>query len=301
MDASGHRLSYLAQYDNETRTIQVNLPDGIYSLLISVGTDELSQSAGKSPIHKQVNLAGFVEFSVAGQAVTNLRIPLALTPSWLIRLKAERTALRMTQSTAAPGQGLQSQITVSATDAGETPVEGAGGSVSAEDAGPDMLDLKSAGFGSNWIGTMAIDRNLCVGSFTAGGVNLAREPLSLSLSAAPPPMELILRDDCASLALQLPSSLSAFLPGEEPFYTVYVVPDFDTTTDIPPMTVHPSSGATLTLEGLTPGNYHVYIFDRPVRLEYRNPAVLAALPSQGQPVTLTPGATSELILEVPER
>jgi hypothetical protein len=145
------------------------------------------------------------------------------------------------------------------------------------------------------------DRSLCVGSFTAGGVNLARDPLLLSLSAAPPPMELTLLDDCAKLVLQLPPELSAFLPGDEPFYTVYVVPDFDTTAEIPPMTIHPSSGVTLTVEGLTPGSYHVYFFDAPVRLEYRNPAAVAGLPKPGQAVALSPGSTSNLVLEAPGR
>ena len=65
------------------------------------------------------------------------------------------------------------------------------------------------------------------------------------------------------------------------------------------MTLRPSTGGTLTLESLTPGSYHVFTFDAPVRLEYRNPAVLAAMPNPGQQVTLSPSATSNLVLEVP--
>jgi hypothetical protein len=63
------------------------------------------------------------------------------------------------------------------------------------------------------------------------------------------------------------------------------------------MTMHPSSGPTLTIDGLTPGSYHVYTFDSPVHLEYRNPA---ALPSSGQQVTVSSGTTTNLTLEVPE-
>jgi hypothetical protein len=113
-------------------------------------------------------------------------------------------------------------------------------------------------------------------------------------------MELTLSDNCARLTLTLPPALAELLPGDEPFYTVYLVPDFDTTSDIPPMTVHPFSG-TYECDGLTPGSYHIYVFDHPVRLEYRNPAVLAALPTPGQQVTLTGGGTSNLVLEVPGR
>jgi hypothetical protein len=66
------------------------------------------------------------------------------------------------------------------------------------------------------------------------------------------------------------------------------------------MTIHPSSGTTLTLDGLAPGSYHVYVFNTPVRLEYRNPSAMSALSNPGQQVTLTAAATSNMLLEVPE-
>ncbi len=295
LDPSGHRLPYVAQYDAESRTLQASLPDGVYSLLLSVVTNEPGNAAGRSG-RKPAGFAGYVEFSIAGHAVANLRIPLSPIPSWPIHLRAIRTTTATNQT--GNGQGLSAQVTVSATDAGDVPPEGTGQSFIADPLGPDQLDLSGADIGPSWINTMVNPRTLCVDSFTAGGINLAREPLRVSLSAAPPPMELTLRDDCAKLTLELPQSLSAFLPGDEPFYTVYVVPDFDTTADMPPMTIHPSSGPTLTLEGLTPGNYHVYVFNRPLRLEYRNPAAMAALPRPGQAVTLSPGSTGNLVLEV---
>jgi len=168
----------------------------------------------------------------------------------------------------------------------------------AEAAGPDQLDLIGAGFGPLWINVLVNDRSVCVDSFTAGGINLARDPLNISPTATPPSMELTLRDNCARVTLQLPPSLSTFQAGDEPFYTVYLVPDFDTPVDLPPMTIHASSGANLTLEGLTPGGYHAYVFDNPVRLEYRNPAALAALATHGQAVALSPGGNVTLVLEV---
>jgi hypothetical protein len=67
-----------------------------------------------------------------------------------------------------------------------------------------------------------------------------------------------------------------------------------------PVTLRPSTGGTATLEDLTPGNYHVYAFNATARLEYRDRAVLAALPNQGQAVTLSAGTTSKLVLEAPE-
>ena len=87
--------------------------------------------------------------------------------------------------------------------------------------------------------------------------------------------------------------------GEERSYTVYVVPDFDSTHDVVPQTLRPSTGGRITLIGLTPGSYHVYTFDRPVALEYRNSAVLATL--SGQAVSLAPDQEAELTIEVSQR
>ena len=87
--------------------------------------------------------------------------------------------------------------------------------------------------------------------------------------------------------------------GEELYYLVYAVPDFDSTEDVVPQTLRPSTGGRITLTGLAPGNYHVYSFNHPVALEYRNPAVLAGL--RGQTIALAPGGDAELTLEVPQR
>jgi hypothetical protein len=153
--------------------------------------------------------------------------------------------------------------------------------------------------GSYWVHTSIGQKGLCESSFTAGGVNLAREPVTLGLSGSAAPMELTLRDDCAKLTLSLPQSLAAPAYGEEPSYTVYVIPEFDSTGDVQPSTLRTSTGGSVTLDNLTPGSYRVYTFNGPARLEYRNPAALATLPNPGQQVTLSPGSTSNLVLEVP--
>ena len=88
--------------------------------------------------------------------------------------------------------------------------------------------------------------------------------------------------------------------AEEPFYTVYVVPDFDSTEDVIPQTLRASTGGKVTLSGLTPGNYHVYTFDRATALAYRNATAMAALGNTGQAITLEPGAKADLVVEAPQ-
>lgn len=165
------------------------------------------------------------------------------------------------------------------------------------DTGP--MDVEYVGPGSYWLHTHLTRSGLCEASFIAGGASLAREPLFIGASATTAPVELVARDDCAKLTLSLPPALAGVSPGEERFFTVYVVPDFDSTVDVEPVTLRPTTATNVTLEGLTPGNYHVYVFPSPVALEYRNPDVLASLPAPGQSVTLSPGTTANLVLEAP--
>jgi hypothetical protein len=153
--------------------------------------------------------------------------------------------------------------------------------------------------GNYWVHTNLADRRYCEGSLMAGGSNLAREPLTLSVSGSPAPLTLAVRDDCASLTLSLPPAADGSGVGEEPFYTIYVVPDFDSTADVIPQTLRPSDGGKVTLQGLTPGNYHVYAFDQPVALPYHEKAPMDALPNHGQTIELSPGQAASLVLEVP--
>jgi hypothetical protein len=301
MDASGHLLPYSAQYDENTHSVQANLPDGTYVLVLRGFSHPDFQGDAVHIIGRNGGrpgaLAGEVQFTVAGHPVTGLRVPLGPPPPATVRL-------RLIHSPDNPAPAITSNnamdlVLLNLDTADGIPANGFDNVWSMEDEA-DSISF-TAQPGSYWLSANLPRKGLCAGALSAGSVNLAREPLVFSLAAAPPPMDLALRDDCATLALTLPPALATFLPGEEPFYTVYVVPDFDTLQDIPPMTVHPSSGPTLTLDSLLPGSYHVYTFDSPVHLEYRNPAVLAALPTPGQQVTLTAATTSSLVLEVPER
>jgi hypothetical protein len=301
MDASSHLLPYTAQYDENTHSIQADLPDGSYILVLRGFSHpdfpgDAVHIAGRNGGHPG-GLAGEVQFTVAGHPVTGLRVPLGPPAPATVRLRMIHNSDNPAPMVS--GGNAMDLVMLSLETAEGIPANGFD-NVWSMDNGEDSITM-TAQPGSYWLSANLPRKGLCFGALSAGSANLAREPLTFSLSAAPPPMDLVLRDDCATLTLTLPPALATFLPGEEPFFTVYVVPDFDTLQDIPPMTVHPSSGPTLTLDSLVPGSYHVYTFDSPVHLEYRNPAVLAALPNPGQAVTLTAANTSSLVLEAPQR
>ncbi|HEY1649163.1 MAG TPA: carboxypeptidase-like regulatory domain-containing protein [Terracidiphilus sp.] len=295
LDGSGHQLPYPAQYDQATNTAQAALPDGTYSLLVS--SNPMPAMGG--PAHP-TPLAVLVDFSVAGRAITSLRVPLTATISAPVQISVVRTGAETVQTQnervaimVSPAGGANHGGTESGWIGGAEMGEYAAGAAT----GP--LETNYMAPGAYWVHTYLPGIGLCESSFTAGGASLGREPLTIGLSGATAPMELTLRDDCAQLTMSLPDNLAGIAAGEERFFTVYVVPDLDFTRDLRPVILRPSTSRTFTLAGLTPGNYRVYTFAGNVRLEYRNPAALAALPNPGQAITLSPGAQSGLVLEAP--
>jgi hypothetical protein len=307
LDGQGHQLPYSGQYDQATHTVQAFLPDGSYTLQVTtMGMPSVVHFADRripnisSARVDDTNspggpLIGRAEFSVEGRSVTHLQIPLAIERSNTIQLSLLRSGVRetaMNNAQAAP-------IVVMLSQAGGWITDGMVSSYAEGYATGPIETTSNMGPGSYWVHTSIPQKTVCEGSFTAGGASLAREPLVLGLTGVTAPLTLTLRDDCASLKVSLPPDADVSAAGDEPYYTIYVVPDFDSTTDITPVVLRPSSGGSITLDGLTPGSYHVYAFASPVDLEYRNPEALAALPHPGQTVTLSPGAPSSLVVEVP--
>jgi hypothetical protein len=302
MDASGHLLPYVPQYDSATHSLQANLPDGTYVLSMQVILQTRLTHNGDVLASKDARganpISGSVEFTVAGHAVSGLRIPLGPSQMIVVHLRFVHGEAGPPGSNASTFSNAGELVNLTLDRAEGIPSASEEG-VRTMEAAPDAVQFMAQP-GAYWVNAFVQRNEWCADSFNAGGLNLAREPLVVAISTSTPPMELTMRDDCARLALNLPAGLTTFVPGEEPFYTVYVVPDFDTTVYIPPMTMHPSSGTTLNIDGLTPGSYHVYTFDTPVHFEYRNSAVIAALATSGQAITLTPGNTGSLVLEAPE-
>ena len=276
MDAQSHSLPYPAQYDAATHTVQAALPDGTYIFLASLQSEfsRISLTRNGAGADTARIVRGEAAFAVAGRAVSGLQIPMSPSSSNSIQVI-------LTRNPNGSAQTGDPRIYVTLTQTGGWMGDGMVGSY-AEGSGLAPLPTQNSPPGSYWVHTAIGSKTVCEASFTAGGASLAREPLVLNSAGTTAPLVLSLRDDCAGLSLSLPGSVG-MAAGEEPFYTVYVVPDFDSTQDVTPQTLRLSTGGRIKITGLTPGNYHVYTFDRPVALAYRVPAVLASLSGQAPP------------------
>ncbi len=194
MDAAGHQLPYNASYSQQTRTLQALLPDGSYSLL-ATSAPRLQSSLGEAD-QNSGQLAGTVDFTFAGHDVTNLRIPLSVPHPNPVQLVIVRTALSQSQSGAAQSNAGEIQVTLSPAGVGWI----GEGIVSAYSSGSSQGPMEAAWLlpGSYWVHSHIAQRGLCEASFTAGGANLAGEPVIIGLNGSASPMTLTLRDDCAS-------------------------------------------------------------------------------------------------------
>ncbi|MBV8708791.1 MAG: carboxypeptidase regulatory-like domain-containing protein, partial [Acidobacteriaceae bacterium] len=126
----------------------------------------------------------------------------------------------------------------------------------------------------------------CIGSISSGGTDLLREDLTVvNGSAQGAPIEVSLRDDCATLTLAADAS-----PGVN--VNFLLVPN---SVSMQPRVMSVGSGS-LSIPGLTPGEYTVYALSDISDLEYANPEAMRKF--SGQKVTLGPGETAKMQLNL---
>jgi hypothetical protein len=298
LDRNGQGLGYPLNQDDKTHAICGYLPDGAYTLATE-GLPDPEHPRGKSS-----GVAGLLDFAVEGHAEAGLRIPLAAEVSTPIHIRYEpaRPAVQKPENSGRDdGDSEEAEaLSILFTRANRTSAQGESGpTASLKDV--DLYELEMAAPGAYWIHGIANATGVCLGAVTAGGENLARTPWIAGAGGTGQPIDVVLRTDCAKLEMQLPATVLGERPGEEPTLYVYVTPEFDSVEDTPMLTVDPSNSPTLKVEDLTPGPYRVFVFLTQQSLEYRNPAAMQRIADKGQPVTLSPGATTNLVLEIPTR
>jgi hypothetical protein len=124
-----------------------------------------------------------------------------------------------------------------------------------------------------------------------GQTNLLYDDLLVASAGQASPMEVVLRDDGATLTGTVKS------PDGTPVQaTVVAVPQ--PVSKVSPKTAYVSSQDSFTFSGLAPGEYLVYAFDSADRLEYGNPDVLQPYTSQAAHVSLSPNQKAQVSLDL---
>ena len=299
MDSAGHQLPYRANYNREAHAIEALLPDGTYTLLVSsIPALRIDYTGRNSARDADAGpWVGTVDFSVAGHAVPNLRVPLSIQHRNPVELTLVRTAVSQ-QSGALQNRAGLVVVMLSPTggwiEAGMVSTYANGSAPGPMEATYHAARLLLGAYTDRAKGPLrgivhcgrrqpgprtGDSRTLRLDG--ADGIDLARrlrparpELAAISYSAGAGGGALLHR--LRGSGLRLDGRRGA----------------------LDPAALH---GRRLYPGGSDAGQLPRLPFNAPVRLEYRNAAALAALHNAGQAVTLSPGATTSLVLEVPER
>jgi hypothetical protein len=150
----------------------------------------------------------------------------------------------------------------------------------------DSLSLYGVPAGSYRI-AVQVTSGVCIGSVVSGSSDLLTSELTVSEGAAPAPIQVTLRSDCAKLSGKVntaPSSATATLVA---------------ISDVPglmPAFAQIRADGTFQTQELSPGDYHVYAVPTIEGLEYGNPDVLRAL--RGQAIHLEANQMGNVTLDL---
>jgi len=126
-------------------------------------------------------------------------------------------------------------------------------------------------------------------SAKCGETNVLTSDLQVVAGVQPEPIEVVLRDDAATLSVKVSSQ------GQPSRGVVLVIPD-----GAPRLTrsMSVSEGAQVEEGGLAPGEYSVLALDRADGIEYTNAEVLSRYLSNARHVVLQPNQKIELNLDL---
>jgi protocatechuate 3,4-dioxygenase beta subunit len=129
-----------------------------------------------------------------------------------------------------------------------------------------------------------------VASVTYAGIDLLNQPLAIAEGADEQPIEVVLRDDGASVNGVVQS------PDGTPSAQVLMISEGDAGN--PPRPVFVDASGTFHAQSLAPGDYDILAFDRLDGIEYRNRGVLNAYLGHAAHVTLSPDEQAKVTVDL---
>jgi hypothetical protein len=140
-------------------------------------------------------------------------------------------------------------------------------------------DLRAQAFGTG-----------CLDSVRYAGTDAGREGLTVSPNGGTSPLEVVLRQDCATVQVRLnrpagSKSVSVLLISDNPLFD--------------PTLLTTMGDGPVTFRNLSPGNYRLYALDNVNNLEYGNPDAMRSFTAKE--LTIDPKQSAEVTLDVTER
>lgn len=286
LDQTGRPLEIPVNYDAREQLLHARMPSGTYTL---TGTAYGPRQQG----------FGSTEVTVRGAPVSGLNLTMLPLHSIPVTIRKEYNAPDTRPSLVTRFEnGSQVEVSqdVNLMLSSETGNDAAGGNLQrapGSNNGSSWV-LENVFPGRYWVRTYA--NQGYVASITSGGTDLAREALTVGPGGTSAPIELVLRNDTASLSARLKNAGAAMTDDPSPKAFLLLVPQFDVTGVIPQN--EPLNQTEREFSNLQPGTYRVIAMDHPVELEYSNPKALEPYTGKGEIVTLEPGGKAHVDLDI---
>lgn len=285
LDSGGRQTGLSASFDRREGILRAAVPNGTWTL--QAHAYGRSREWGSTTF--QVNGVP-ASFAISLQTVP--RIPI------VVHREFQASADGSQPDPAASGPGMNITL-IGADEMGPGSV--GGGMAPAEGSDGTQWELRVGDPGRYWLAVLPFIPFAYVSSVTSGGTDLGSNPLVIVPGSTPPPIEVTLRNDGGTITGQiagLPTSTtgSAQASSQRPQLWIYTIPLFSTAAHLPEGTVQ--ANGQFTIPNLAPGSYRVVACDAPQEIDFHSPEGLAAWAGKGQTVTVDPGGTASVDLDV---
>jgi len=298
-DPSGRTLEFSAEWNAKTGLVEVYLPSGQYY----AEARSQGQPAGY----------GRLDFRVGAAPLTGLSMTLLPSRPIPVEVHKDFTAAANNNPESFYGRSVRGQdspglnITLIAADSAISDMAGGGLSQPPGSGDPNLFMLDNAVPGRYWVLTYPYEGY--VSSITSGGSDLSRQPLIVGPGNSTAPIQITLRNNTGQIQCTVnttgatetataatASSATTAAPGEVKPIFLYAIPTTQTSSQIPQ--TQGQGTQAITFANLAPGTYRVVAYDRSQQINLSDPQQLAEIASRGQTVTVSPGSTASIQLDL---
>jgi hypothetical protein len=291
MAQGGRGTGFPVRMNSQLGMVEVNLPNGRYYA-------ESRLNNGKTQAY------GRTDFQVSGGPLVGL--PLVMHPLAPIQLEIHRDFTPNANQVwnafnSSIGNDNNPGLNINLVSADGTPNNMGGHNLQHPPGSSDnnLFEMNDVLPGRYWVQTFTFQGY--VSSITAGGVDLAREPLVIGPGGATAPIEIDLSNNGGQIngtinSSSLPSAAPGSDEGQISMVFGYAIPQFPSSSQMS-STVTQGSGR-LMFANLAPGAYRVVALDKPEEIDIDDPVAMARWAAHGQTVTVEPGATASVQLDV---
>jgi hypothetical protein len=295
--AGGAEINPALQMDRQTGIFRMLLPSGSFEVrAIGYELPQLVRAGGRGNMNRAPQqFIALQSVTVAGGPVSGLRMTLEPMATVPVEVALEKTA----KPQASDANPLQFNFSLLSAGADTSPA-----TYSAESRDPTH---PAQGLQT---GDPLVIRNLPPGQYVlqgggqppwyiasavCGGTDLTREPFAIAGSAAGCSMRVVMRDDAASLQIQVSNARSDAGEGRPTTAYVHVVPLNNLTRDEQML---PTGTGKLSLDGVAPGQYLLLATPAGTQLAFRDAESLRRYETEGKRIDLSPGDKTEIRLDV---